>query len=67
MIGSSGQGGTGRVERSGRRHRIKVGADGNGVVSHAGCALLRDLATDPGLADAVTGIEALTGAVAGCA
>jgi hypothetical protein len=43
------------VKRSGRRHRVKVSADGNGVVSHAGCALLRELATETGLAGAVTG------------
>jgi hypothetical protein len=33
-------------ERSGRLHRVKVGADGNGVVSPAGSALLRELAAE---------------------
>ena len=54
MIDNPGQEGTPEVKRSGRRHRVKVSADGNGVVSHAGCALLRELATETGLADAVT-------------
>ena len=43
------------MKRSGRRHRVKVSADGRGVVSHAGGALLRELATETGLAGAVTG------------
>ena len=43
------------MKRSGRRPRGKVSADGRGVASHAGCALLRELATVTGLADAVTG------------
>ncbi len=43
------------MKRSGRRYRVKVSADGNGVVSHSGCALLRELATETGLAGAVTG------------
>ena len=55
MIESPGQEGTPEVKRSGRRHRVKVSADGRGVASHAGCALLRELATVTGLADAVTG------------
>ena len=55
MIDSPGQEGTPEVNRSGRRSRVKVSADGNGVVSHAGSALLRELATETGLADAVTG------------
>jgi len=42
------------VKRSGSRARVKVSADGKGVVSHAGAALLRELATETGLADAVT-------------
>ncbi len=33
----------------------KVSADGRGVVSHAGSALLRKLATETGLAGGVTG------------
>jgi hypothetical protein len=35
--------------------RVKVSADGKGVVSHAGSALLRELATETGLAGGVTG------------
>jgi hypothetical protein len=55
MIDSPGQEGTPEVNRSGRRSRVKVSADGNGVVSHAGCALLRELAIETGLAGAETG------------
>lgn len=47
------------VRCSGRTRRVKVSPDGRGVVSHAGTALLRELATETGLADAVTGIEVL--------
>jgi hypothetical protein len=54
MIEDPGQEGTSEVKRSGRRRRVKGSADGNGVVSHAGAALLRELATETGLADAVT-------------
>lgn len=43
------------MKRSGRQPRVKVSADGRGVVSHAGTALLRELATETGLAGAVTG------------
>jgi hypothetical protein len=43
------------MKRSGSRRRVKVSADGNGVVSHAGAALLRELATETGLAAGVTG------------
>jgi hypothetical protein len=43
------------VKRSGKRARVKVSADGRGVVSHAGAALLRELAEETGLAGAVTG------------
>ena len=43
------------MKRSGRARRVKVSADGRGVVSHAGTALLRELATETGLADAVSG------------
>jgi hypothetical protein len=43
------------VKRSGRPYRVKVSADGKGVVSHAGTALLRELAAETGLAGAVTG------------
>jgi Transposase DDE domain group 1 len=55
MIDSPGQEGTSEVKRSGSRARVKVSADGKGVVSHAGTALLRELATETGLVDAVTG------------
>jgi hypothetical protein len=44
------------VKRSGGAGRVKVSADGRGVVSHAGTALLRELATETGLADAVSGV-----------
>jgi hypothetical protein len=37
------------VKRSGRRARVKVSADGRGVLSPAGSALLRELATESGL------------------
>ena len=43
------------MKRSGGGRRVKVSADGRGVVSHAGAALLRELATETGLADGVTG------------
>ena len=43
------------MKRSGRAGRVKVSADGRGVVSHAGAALLRELAAETGLAGAVTG------------
>jgi hypothetical protein len=55
MIDSPGQEGTPRVKRSGRARRVKVSTDGRGVVSHAGTALLRELATETGLAGAVSG------------
>src|SRR5262249_28439532 len=55
MIDGPWQEGTSQVKRSGSRARVKVGADGKGVVSHAGAALLRELATETGLAGAVTG------------
>src|SRR6266704_3212314 len=55
MIGDPSPEGTSGMKRSGRRYRVKVSADGNGVVSHSGCALLRELATETGLAGAVTG------------
>ena len=42
------------MKRSGRARRVKVSADGNGVVSHAGAALLRELATETGLAGGVS-------------
>jgi Transposase DDE domain group 1 len=40
------------VKRSGRLGRVKVTADGQGVVSHAGAELLRELAGFTGLIDA---------------
>lgn len=43
------------MKRSGSGRRVKVSADGRGVVSHAGTALLRELAAETGLAGAVTG------------
>ncbi len=43
------------MKRSGRQRRVKVSADGRGVVSHAGTALLRELAAETGLVGAVTG------------
>jgi hypothetical protein len=55
MIDGPGQEGTPEVKRTGGQRRVKVSADGRGVVSHAGTALLRELATETGLADAVTG------------
>src|SRR5437773_11815078 len=55
MIDSPWQEGTPGMKRSGGQRRVKVSADGRGVVSHAGTALLRELATETGLAGAVTG------------
>jgi hypothetical protein len=55
MIEDPRQEGTPEVKRSGSRARVKVSADGKGVVSHAGAALLRELATETGLAGAVSG------------
>jgi Transposase DDE domain group 1 len=55
MIDNPGQEGTPEVKRSDRQRRVKVSADGKGVVSHAGAALLRELATETGLAGGVTG------------
>jgi hypothetical protein len=41
--------------KSGRRlRRVKVSADGSGVVSHAGVGLLRELAEGTGLVEAVS-------------
>ena len=37
-----------------KRRRVKVSADGRGVVSHAGVGLLREIAEETGLVDAVT-------------
>jgi hypothetical protein len=38
-----------------RPRRVKVSADGKGVVSHAGTGMLRELAHDTGLVAGVTG------------
>jgi len=42
------------VKRSKGVRRVKVSADGGGVVSHAGVGLLRKMAAGTGLVDAVT-------------
>ena len=42
------------MKRSRRSGRVKVSADGKGVVSHAGVALLREMAEQTGLVDGVT-------------
>jgi DDE family transposase len=47
--------GTSQVKRSRRRSRVKVSADGAGVVSHAGVGLLRELAEFTGLVAGVSG------------
>jgi hypothetical protein len=46
--------GTSSVKGSKRSRRVKVSADGVGVVSHAGVGVLRELAGDTGLVDGVT-------------
>lgn len=51
------------MKRSKRSQRVKVSADGVGVVSHAGVGMLRELARDTGLVDGVT--EALADTYAG--
>lgn len=51
------------MKRSKRSPRVKVSADGTGVVSHAGVGLLREVAEDTGLVDAVT--DALLGTYKG--
>jgi Transposase DDE domain group 1 len=43
------------VKRSKRVGRVKVSADGEGVVSHAGVGLLREMAEYTGLVDGVSG------------
>lgn len=45
--------GTPRVKRSKVARRVKVSADGVGVVSHAGIGLLREMAEETGLVDAL--------------
>jgi DDE family transposase len=47
--------GTSQVKSSNLVPRVKVSADGAGVVSHAGVGLLREVAEYTGLVDAVTG------------
>jgi hypothetical protein len=42
------------VKRSKRARRVKVSADGQGVVSHAGVGLLREMAEETGLVDGLT-------------
>ena len=42
------------MKRSKGVRRVKVSADGEGVVSHAGVGLLREMAVETGLVDAVT-------------
>jgi len=42
------------VKRNKRTGRFKVSADGKGIVSHAGTALLRELATETGLVEGWT-------------
>lgn len=43
------------MQRNKRSTQVKVSADGAGVVSHAGVALLRELAEDTGLVDGISG------------
>jgi hypothetical protein len=49
------QTGTSQMQRIGGFRRVKVSADGKGVVSHAGVGLLREMAEVTGLVQAVTG------------
>ncbi|MFC5111990.1 transposase [Kibdelosporangium philippinense] len=51
------------MKRSKRSRRVKVSADGRGVVSHAGVGMLRELAQDTGLVAGVN--EALVDTYAG--
>jgi len=55
--------GTSQVKRNKRVGRVKVSADGVGVVSHAGVGLLREMAEYTGLVQGVT--EALIDTYAG--
>lgn len=52
--------GTSEVKSSKRSRRVKVSADGAGVVSHAGVGLLREVAEYTGLVEAVTAVLADT-------
>jgi hypothetical protein len=54
------QEGTPLVKRSGWGRRVKVSADGSGVVSHAGVGLLREVAEFSGLVGGVTAVLADT-------
>lgn len=51
---STNRTGTFKVKRNKRARRVIVSADGQGVVSHAGVGLLREMAEYTGLVDAVT-------------
>jgi hypothetical protein len=62
-VTSPEQEGTSQMQRNRRSRRVKVSADGRGVVSHAGVGLLREMAEETGLVDAVT--DALIGTYAG--
>jgi hypothetical protein len=55
--------GTCRVKRNKQRGRVRVSADGAGVVSHAGVGLLREMAEGTGLVDGIT--QALIGTYRG--
>jgi len=46
---------TSQVQRIGGFRRVKVSADGKGVVSHAGIGLLRDMAEATGLDQGISG------------
>ena len=48
------------VKRSKRSWRVKVSADGAGVVSHAGVGLLREVGDLSGLSAGVSGVLADT-------
>ena len=51
---------TSLVKRSAAGSRVKVTADGRGVVSHAGMGLLRELSDLTGLSEQVTAVLADT-------
>jgi hypothetical protein len=55
--------GTSSVKGSKGSRRVRVSADGTGVVSHAGVGMLRELARDTGLVDGVS--QALADTYAG--
>jgi hypothetical protein len=60
MVQVTEQEGTSRVKFIERPRRVKVSADGRGVVSHAGTGMLRELAFDTGLVVGVSGALADT-------